>query len=52
VHNNSKIQFYVPDSAALTTAGVTQLELIMLAYELSEYVQRPDGKLSKMTARI
>lgn len=52
VHNNSKIQFYVPSSAELTTAGVTQLELIMLAYELSEYVQMPSGKLVKMTARI
>lgn len=52
VHNNSKIQFYVPSSAELTAAGVGQLQLIMLAYELSEYVQRPDGKLSKMTARI
>lgn len=52
VHNNSKIQFYVPDSAALTTAGVTQLELIMLAYELSEYIQTPAGKLIKATARI
>lgn len=52
VHNNSKIQFYLPDSAAITAAGVTQLELIMLAYELSEYIQTPSGKLVKATARI
>lgn len=52
VHNNSKIQYYLPDSAALTTAGVVQGELIMLAYELSEYVQRPDGTLRKRTSPI
>lgn len=52
VHNNSKIQYYVPSSAELTAAGVTQLELIMLAYELTEYIQTPAGKLIKVTARI
>lgn len=52
IHNNSKIQYYVPSSAELTAAGVTQLELIMLAYELTEYIQTPAGKLIKTTARI
>lgn len=52
VHNNSKIQYYVPSSAELTAAGVGQLELIMLAYELTEYVQKPSGKLTKVTAGI
>lgn len=52
VHNNSKIQFYVPGSAELTAAGVGQLELIMLAYECTEYIQTPAGKLIKATARI
>lgn len=52
VHNNSKIQFYLPASTELTTSGVTQLELIMIAYELTEYVQRPNGSLKKVTATI
>lgn len=52
IHNNSKIQYYVPSSAELTAAGVSSLELIMLAYELTEYIQTPQGKLLKATARI
>lgn len=52
VHNNSKVQYYIPSSTELTAAGVTQLELIMLAYELTEYIQKPSGKLVKITSPI
>lgn len=52
IHNNSKIQYYLPASTELSAAGVTQLQLIMLAYEISEYIQTPAGKLIKSTSRV
>lgn len=52
IHNNSRIQYYVPSSAELTAAGVGQLELVMLAYELTEYIQKPSGKLVRATTTI
>lgn len=52
MHNTSRIEYYIPAAAELATAGVTQLQLVMLAYELSEYIQRPDGSLRKLTSRI
>lgn len=52
IHNSSRVEFYVPDSAALVAAGVSQLQLIMLGYELDEYVQTPAGTLIKVTSRI
>ena len=52
LHNQTRVQYYVPSSAELTAAGVTQLQLILLSYELAEYIQKPTGKTVKVTARI